>query len=138
MAKIGNLGKLIVFEVSADKVLTFKSLSQSVKGRWATHNPIKRKPVSEFLGPDARSITMTVNLNAMLGVKPRATLSKIERAVEKGKPYTLVIGGEKIGKYKWVIASVSESWNTVMSKGELISCTLNLTLNEYWEAADDT
>lgn len=138
MAKVGSLGKLIVFEVSSDKVLTFKSLNQSVKGRWTTHTPIKRKPVYEFLGPDVRQITMTINLNAMLGVKPKAMLNKIEKAVEKGKAYTLVIGSEKIGKYKWIITNVSETWNTVMSKGELISCTLNLTLAEYWEATDDT
>lgn len=131
MAQIGNLGKLIVFEVSSDKVLTFNNLQQQVKGRWTSHNPIGRKPVSEFLGPDTRSITLQIKLNAMLGVKPRPTIKQIEEAIENGSAYTLVIGGERIGNNSWVITSASETWNTVFSGGELISCSLTLTLSEY-------
>lgn len=131
MAQIGNLGKLIVFEVSSDKVLTFSKLQQEVKGRWTQHSSIKKKPVQEFLGPDLRTISLQIRLSAMLGVKPRATLKKIENAVEKGKAYTFVLNGEKIGKYQWVITSMSESWDVVMVKGELLSCSLSLQLAEY-------
>ena len=42
MAVVGNLGSLITFEVSSDKVLTFDNMKRTVKGRWAvsyTHLP---------------------------------------------------------------------------------------------------
>ena len=131
MAKIGNLGKTIVFEVSDKKILTFSNLSQTVKGRWATHTFPGKRPKSEFLGPDLRDITFDVYLSAMHGVKPRKTLEKIEKAVLKGTVLDFVIGGRKVGNGKWKILSVSESWDCVFSKGELISARVSLSLQEY-------
>lgn len=131
MAKIGNLGKLIVFEVSSDKVLTFNKLTQTVKGRWTSHAVIGGKPVSEFLGADLRTITIPIYLSVLHGVRPRATLEKIEKAVEKGTPYPLAIGGKKVGNYKWKITQISETWNEVIKDGRLVSANLNITLEEY-------
>ena len=131
MAKIGNLGKLITFQVSSEKVLTFRNMTQTVSGRWTTHDRIKKKPVSEFLGPGLRQGTLEIYLSATLGVKPRSIIKKIEKAIEKGTPYPLVIGGEKIGSYQWVITDMSETWGTVIQDGKLVSATLSLNLAEY-------
>ena len=132
---IGNLGSLITFEVSTTKkktkVLTFSKLSQKVSGRYSTQNIISKKPKTEFLGPDLRTLNFDIKLSAMHGVKPRKTMEKIEKAVENGKAYTFVLGGTKIGKNKWVITSMSESFDTVYSKGELVEATLSLSLQEY-------
>ena len=127
---IGNLGKTITFEVSSDKVLTFRNMSRSVKGRWTQHN-VKGKPIAEFLGPDLDGASLTVSLSAMHGVKPRKTLETIEKAVRKGTVLPFVVGGEKVGSNNWVITSVSETWKCVYSKGELVSADVTLTLQEY-------
>lgn len=131
MAKIGNLGKLIVFETSDKKILNFNDFTQDVSGRWSSHNRIMRKPLSEFNGPDLRSISFVIYLNAMLGVKPSKIIKNIENAVEKGLTYKLVIGGKKIGKYKWKITNMSEKWSVVFTRGELVQAALELTLEEY-------
>lgn len=131
MAKIGSLGSTINFIVSDKKVLTFNSLNQNVKGRWSQHQNIGKLPSAEFLGADTRDITLTIQLNAMNGIKPRKTMEKIEKAVLKGTPLEFVIGGKKIGKNRFVIQSMSEAWGTILSKGELVSATLQLTLKEY-------
>lgn len=131
MGEIGNLGKTIVFEVSSEKVLTFKNLSETVKGRWTKHDRISQVPKQEFLGPDSSGITFQVQLSAMHGVRPRKTLEKIHTAVRKGTVLNFVIGGKKVGSNKWVITSVSDTWDCVYSKGELISATVSLTLEEY-------
>lgn len=131
MATIGNLGKLIVFEVSSKKIQTFESMKQTVKGRWATHAVIGGKPISEFLGSDLSSITLTIMLSVNHGVRPRATIEKIEKAVESGTPYPLVIGGKQVGKYQWKITSMSESWDKVIRDGALVEAKLTLTLEEY-------
>lgn len=128
---IGNLGKTITFEVSSEKVLTFNNLSRTVKGRWTQHNIIANKPKSEFLGPDLDGITFKVSLSAMHGVRPRKTLETIEKAVRKGTVLPFVVGGKKVGSNSWVITSVSETWNCVYSKGELVTADVNLTLQEY-------
>lgn len=131
MATIGNLGKLITFEVSSDKVLTFRDMAQTVKGRWATHARIGRKPKSEFLGADQRALNLSIFLSATHGVKPRETIKNIEAAVEKGNSYTLVIGGEQVGANKWVITDMSETWGDIIQDGKLVSAHLTLNLAEY-------
>lgn len=131
MAQIGNLGKLIVFEVSSDKVFTFRDMTQAVKGRWTTHNVIGSKPKSEFLGSGKRSVNFTVYLSVSHGVRPRSTMEKIEKAVEQGTPLSLVIGGRKVGSNQWVITEMSEAWDAVIQDGRLVSVKLTLTLEEY-------
>lgn len=131
MAQIGNLGKLIVFEVSSDKVLTFGKLQQTVKGRWTTHEIIGNKPVSEFLGPGQRVGSLPIFLSVNHGIRPRSTIEKIEKAVESGTPFTFVIGGKKIGSHKWVISDMSETWDEIIKDGVLVSAHLTLNLTEY-------
>ena len=131
MAQIGNLGKLIVFEVSSDKVLTFGKLQQNVKGRWTTHEPIGNKPVPEFLGPGQRTVSLPIFLTVNHGIRPRSTIEKIEKAVESGTPFTFVIGGKKVGSHKWVISDMSETWDEIIQDGVLVSAHLTLNLAEY-------
>ena len=131
MAKIGNLGNLIVFEVSSKKVLTFNNMQQTVSGRWAQHEPIGGKPVSEFLGPGQRKITLQIFISAMHGVKPRKTIEKLETAAENGEHYPFIVGEKKIGKNEWVVESISETWGETISGGKLLSAHLTLTLSEY-------
>lgn len=76
MAVVGNLGSLITFEVSSDKVLTFDKMKRTVKGRWATHDAIGGKTKSEFLGAGNASITLPIFLSSMHGVRPRVTLEQ--------------------------------------------------------------
>lgn len=133
---IGSLGSLITFKVNTDKkgninVLTFNSLSQKVAGRYSTHNIIGKKPKTEFLGPDLRTLSFNITLSAMLGVKPRTTLTKIEKAVESGEAYTFTVGTKKVGSNKWVITDISETWNEIYNKGELVEASLSLSLKEY-------
>lgn len=131
MAKIGNLGKLIVFEVSDQKVLTFRNMMKKVSGRWTTHSAIGKKPVSEFLGPGQGAISLDIYLTVNHGVKPRSTIKKIEKAIESGTPYLFVIGGEQVGSHQWVITDMSETWNDIIMDGRLASTNLTLNLAEY-------
>ncbi len=131
MAQIGNLGKLIVFEVSSDKVLTFRNMNQTVSGRWTTHNIIGKKPKSEFLGAGQRKVSLTVFLSVNHGVRPRSTIEKIEKAVENGTPFSFVIGGKKVGSNQWVITDMSETWDEIIKDGVLVSANITLTLAEY-------
>lgn len=131
MGKVGNLGKLIVFEVSTNKVLTFNGMTQSVKGRWAVQNTILEKPYPEFLGPDQRTISLSIYLSAVHGINPRKTMERIEKAVESGTPYTLVIGGKKVGSNQWVISNMSEAWGEIIEDGSLVSAKLTINLSEY-------
>ena len=128
---VGNLGKLITFEVSSRKVLTFDQMQRSVKGRWATHDVIGGKVKSEFLGADVASITLPIYLSAMHGVRPRRTIELINDAIESGQYFTFVVGGHAVGRYQWHITSSSEAWDKVILDGILVEAKLTLTLEEY-------
>lgn len=127
---IGTFGP-IVFETSDRRILTFRELGREVAGRWASHTVIGVKPKKEFLGAEAQSITFTVRLSATHGVRPRATLDTIANLVETGQTHTLIIGQRPVGLNPFALVSCSESWDQVLSGGELVAATVSLTLEEY-------
>lgn len=131
MAKIGNWGKVVTFSVTAKKVLTFTNMKREVSGRWAFHNILNKKPKGEFTGPGSATTTLDVTLSAEHGVKPRNIINKLEKAAEKGQVEYLYIGGKKIGNKKVGIESLSESWDEVWSKGELVRAKITIKFIEY-------
>ena len=131
MALVGNLGNFITFEVSSNKVLTFSGMSRKVTGRWAEHQVIGGKAEAEFLVADLQEVSMSIFLSTMHGVRPRKTLERIHKAVEKGEYFTFVIGGQKVGKKKWRITSTSETWDNIIRDGDLVSAKVSVTLREY-------
>ena len=131
MAVIGSFGKTIVFETSDKKILSFKGFKREIKGRWAKHERVGKKPRKQFLGPDEDTVTFTVTLNAWHGVKPRSTLDKIEQSIKKGTPQYLVIGSIRVGSGKMVITAASQTWDEIYNKGELVRASVELTLEEY-------
>lgn len=128
---IGHIGKTVVFETSDAKILNFKKMQRTVKGRWASHSRVGKKPRKQFLGPDADQLTFTITLNAEHGVKPRKTVENIEKLIRTGKPQTVVIGSKKVGSNKYAITEISENWETILNKGEVVKITCDITLEEY-------
>ena len=128
---IGHIEKTVVFETSDAKILNFKKMQRTVKGRWASHSRIGKKPKKQFLGPDADQLTFSITLNAEHGVRPRKTIENIEKLIRTGKPQTVVIGSKKVGSNKYAITEISESWETILNKGEVVKITCDITLEEY-------
>lgn len=131
MGKIANWGTVLTFETNSQKILTFSKMKRSVSGRWKAHNIVGQKPKNEFAGPDSSNVTMDIVLSAEHGIRPRATIEKLEKAIEKGQVEYLYIGGKKVGSGKMALESMSETWDEVWSAGELVKATLSLTFSEY-------
>ncbi|MCD8204485.1 MAG: phage tail protein [Coprobacillus sp.] len=129
MAQIGNFGSKITFETSDSKILNFSGFKKEVSSRWVDHEIVGKAPERQFLGPDNSKVTFNITLDARHGVRPRTTLKTIEKCVTNGTPYSLVIGGTKVGKY--VMTQCSETWDEIMNKGELVRATCSVTLEEY-------
>lgn len=128
---IGCWGTGLVFSVSDDMVKTFMNLKRTTSSSWATHSRIGKKDEVEFLRPGLQKITFTMELNAMLGVRPRAMLEMLERSVEKGTVNTFVIGGKRVGSHRWRITGTSEEWDVLLNKGELVKASVSVTMEEY-------
>ena len=128
---IGNLGSLITFETSDARILSPQNIKREVSSRWATHSRIGKKPLRQFLGADIEKVTFTIKLDARHGVRARTTIDRIEQHVRSGTPESLIIGGKKVGSSKMTINSISETWDEVWNRGELVRASLDLTLEEY-------
>lgn len=127
---IGYFGP-VKFETSDKRIVTFSNLNRSSTSRVSTHDNIGRKPTSEFLGPNLDAVTFTVSLNATQGVNPRKMAENFLIMNRSGEVHPLVIGGKGLGIDKWIITSVSQAWDTVFNRGQLYSCKVDLTLQEY-------
>ena len=128
---IGNWGAEIIFTVSDRKVLTFNDLNHSVGSAWATHSRIGLKDQVEYLRPNLQKLSFAITLDANLGVRPRATLELLERHAELGSVFPVVVGGRRIGRHSWRMTEVSESWENILNRGELVQAKVNVTMEEY-------
>ncbi|WP_458412784.1 phage tail protein [Schinkia sp. CFF1] len=130
MAKIGVFGD-VVFEVSSKKVMTFSGFKRSGSGRWADHERIGMKPISEFIGPGKEEISFTVQLNACLGVNPQLELDKLRRIRDKGETRGIIIGEDFISKSLWTLEAIQETHKTYDANGQLLVADVELTIKEY-------
>lgn len=129
---IGYFGK-VKFVTSDKKILTFTDFKRDSSVRSEKHNVIGRKPAKEFIGPELDTITFTINLSAAHGVNPRSEAEKWLRMNRLGEAHILVVGKRALGLDKWTVESVSQAWGVIWNKGELYSCKVDITLEEYIE-----
>lgn len=90
---------------------------------------IGAKPKQEFLGPDLDSMSFTMNLSAWRGVSPLQLAERLRRFCQKGEVDNLILGGRNFGKY--LIESVSETYDTVNNHGEVVQASVDVSLKEY-------
>jgi phage protein U len=124
---IGTFGD-IVFKVSADTVRTFTQLTRSGNARYQQHDVIGQKPVLEFIGPDLDAITLPVKLDVSYGMNPQTEINAMREAMSTGARSAFIVGGKFLGDF--VIESVSDTWETVSNRGNLIKANVSLSLKE--------
>ncbi len=129
---IGAFGD-ITFESNDQRILTFTGFQRDSSSRFATHEVIQKKPVTEFLGPDLDTISFTIQLSGAFGVKPREEMEKWLRKNREGHAETLVIGNKGLGYDKWIVTSVSQMWDVIFNKGEVYSGRVDIEIQEYVE-----
>lgn len=130
MAKLGNWGTGIKFQTSDSRILTFTDLKRKASARTNKHSIIHGKPRLEFLGADLQTVTFRMELNALLGIRPRKTEENLIRKMNSGYVAPLVIGGKKILS-RAMVTSVSSAYGVVLRKGEVLSMAVDVTMTEY-------
>jgi phage protein U len=121
----------IVFEVSDEKIYTFSGFKLDASARYSAHEMIGVKPKTEFIAPNLKTISLTINLNGNYGVKPGQEMHRWIDLAETGEADYLVIGWDVMGDDQWVVKSVSESWDTFFNEGELFAGKIDVTFEEY-------
>lgn len=130
MLKIGSLGP-VVFVVSPEAIRTFDNLQRSAAGRWADHDRIGQKPLSQFIGPGLDEITFTMQFLASARIDPRKEIDTLHALERSGRAVPLVIGGKGLGVGLWTLRSLNTSFVDVDGWGNVISGTANITIKEY-------
>ena len=131
MATIGSWGSSLVFQTSDARILTFDKFTRTVSSSWTNHSRIGKKDRSEFIRADLQGVTFTVEIDATLGVRPRAMLDTLARAVESGEVNPLVLGGKRVGSNRFKIKKTSEAWDVILQQGQLVRAKVNVTMEEY-------
>ena len=130
MAKIGNWGTYIKFETSSRRILNFDGFKRELNIRTSKHAMVHGTPKLEFHGWDLQSVSFSMTLNAMLGVKPRLVEEKLIQYAKQGVVAPLVIGSRVILP-RAMITRLSESYDIVMKRGEIAQMTIQVTMTEY-------
>ena len=128
MSVIGNWGSAIKFNVNSKQVLTFKDLKRKGSYRRVKHNIVNGKPKVEGLGRELDSITLKIELNASLGIKPRNVETALWKKIGQINP--LVVGGKNLCS-RAQLTSLSDSYDIVLKRGEVYAITIDATFEEY-------
>jgi phage protein U len=131
---IGSFGPCI-FRVSSNHVKTFSQLARRVEMRYADHEVISQKPVSEFTGAGLDEITLTILLDADLGVSPLTEMAILRLFAEMGTASYLQLAGFPLGQF--TIRGLEETW-TYMIGGMAQIIELSLTIKEYVDTVPTT
>lgn len=96
----------VVFTCAQVQVLTFRELQVQRSARFASHDVLGQKPVAEYIGPGATTVSLTIQLRNQYNSPPSIYLPILQTILETGKPQTLVLGPDYFGDY--ILESYSE------------------------------
>lgn len=130
---IGSLGK-IVFEVSSEKVRTFRDFQIQRSAKYSEHAIHGGKALLEFTGYSPASASLRIKLDAGLGINPNKELNDLHELLTKHEAFPFVLNGEPQGDGLWVLESIDEQFEIIDNKGTFIAVEVSLKLKEYIEA----
>ena len=133
LGAIGSRGvdDVILFEVSSERVLTFRNMVRRNSVRFATNDTLLRKPISQYVGPSLDKINLTIVLDAQYGVDPQAEYNKLIRIQRDGTTVSIIIGTTAFGTYRWRIADLSIPKEQIDNTGFIRRSEVTIGFEEY-------
>lgn len=127
MASVGALGP-IAFEVSADHVLTWTSMSRERSVTLVEHEVLDDKPRLQVTGLSLETVELEIKL-AYPWCNPAKELEQLRALQDDGAHHELVLGGQRMGAF--VVERVRESRRYTDKSGRPLSLNVSLSLKEY-------
>ncbi len=134
MANVGNFGDISFFCISVNgknRILSFHDLTRSSTANYSEHERNGEKPYLERGGDGLDEISLIIEADANLGIKPLEVQNKLFDKKSQGKAETFVIGGRQIGSNPFVITAISEVFKVLNADGRPVKISFQLTLKEY-------
>ena len=136
MNLIGAIGSrrlrdVIMFEVSSEKVLTFKNLQRRNSVRFAKHDTLLKKPISQYVGPDLDNLSMKIVLDSNWGVSPADEYNKLMRIQRDGHLVIFLLGFRILGSFRWRIDSLGIMKDLITNRGVVTRAEVDISFEEY-------
>ncbi|MDT3693611.1 MAG: phage tail protein [Mucispirillum sp.] len=125
---LGSYGK-ITFKVTEKEIKIFNDFQITRKARYAAHERINNKPLLQFMGLDADSISFNMQLVQGLTGDVSDDLKTLQDMFKKAEVHPLFLGQKKLGSF--VIESMSEAYSMMDNFGNLEIVNVSLSLREY-------
>lgn len=122
------------FSVSASKVYTFTGLEWSGALDTESQEKLKSKPSTYIKGQTLGTMGFEVPLMAGQYIDVRSQIEQWEEIRDKAVPDFFILGEKPLGKYKWLLKSVSVSNPQIDGKGNILRAKLKLDFEEYVRA----
>ena len=129
---IGSYGD-IVFEVSSERVKTFRDFQIQRSAKYSEHAIHGRKALLEFTGLSPSSLSINIRLDAGLGLNPKEELDMLHEVLNNHIAMPFILDGEPQGDHLWVLESIDEKHEIIDNHGTLIAAEISLKLKEYIE-----
>lgn len=125
---LASYGK-ITFKVTEKEIKIFNDFSISRKARYVVHERVNNKPLLQFMGLDADSISFNMQLVQGLTGDVSDDLKTLQDMFKKAEVHPLFLGQKKLGSF--VVESMSEAYSMIDNFGNIEMVTINLSLKEY-------
>lgn len=125
---LGSYGK-ITFKVTEEEIKIFDNFNITRKARYVAHDRINNKPLLQFMGLDADSISFNMQLVQGITGNVSDDLKSLQDMFKKAEVHPLFLGQKKLGSF--VIESMNEAYKIVDNLGNIEMVTINLSLKEY-------
>ncbi len=132
MAVVGCLGD-ILFQVSDQTITAINNVKWSGSARYSTHQRHNGNALTEFTGVEPDRMSFEIILPEERGKGARTELKKIWEYKRSGEVLPLTLGTRPYGKYRWTILSLDLTVVNTDAKGNFISGTVAIELQEYLE-----
>ena len=133
---IGSFGD-VVFEVSHEKIKTFRDFQIQRSAKYTEHAIHGRKGLLEFTGFSAATASLNVRLDACLKVNPKEELDTLHEILTKHEAVPFILDGEPQGDGLWVLESIDENSEIIDNHGTLIAVEVSLKIKEYIEVEEN-
>ncbi|HIZ89141.1 MAG TPA: phage tail protein [Candidatus Mucispirillum faecigallinarum] len=125
---LGSYGK-ITFKVTEEEIKIFDNFNITRKARYVAHERINNKPLLQFMGLDADSISFNMQLVQGITGNVSDDLKSLQDMFKKAEVHPLFLGQKKLGSF--VIESINEAYKIVDNLGNLEVVNVSLSLKEY-------
>lgn len=125
---LASYGK-ITFKVTENEIKIFNNFNISKKARYVTHERINNKPLLQFMGLEADTISFNIQLIQGITGNISDDLKLLNNIFKKAESHHLFLGPKKIGSF--VIESMSEAYSMMDNLGNLEIVNVSLSLREY-------